>query len=105
VPETRAASALNHPNIVAIYEIDSVEGVDFIAMEYAEGKTVYKLIGRKGWRRMASPPARPWRLYHCHQSNGMKIWEPALFAITPEKLYMLTFEAKGNIWAINVGRE
>ena len=47
VQEANAASSLNHPNIVVVYEIDSVDGVDFIAMEYVEGKTLDELIGRK----------------------------------------------------------
>lgn len=38
VQEAKAASALNHPNIVHIYDIDRDSGVDFIAMEYVEGK-------------------------------------------------------------------
>src|SRR6266436_9549886 len=48
VQEAKAASALNHPNIVHIYGIDTAAGVDFIAMEYVEGKTLNDVIGRKG---------------------------------------------------------
>src|SRR5947208_714170 len=48
VQEAKAASALNHPNIVHIYGIDTASGVDFIAMEYVEGKTLNDVIGRKG---------------------------------------------------------
>jgi eukaryotic-like serine/threonine-protein kinase len=48
VQEAKAASALNHPNIVHIYDIDQQDGVDYIAMEYVEGKTLGQLIGRKG---------------------------------------------------------
>src|SRR5712692_10119586 len=48
VQEAKSASALNHPNIVHIYDISSSEGVDFIAMEYVAGKTLDQLIGRRG---------------------------------------------------------
>jgi Tol biopolymer transport system component/tRNA A-37 threonylcarbamoyl transferase component Bud32 len=48
VREARSASALNHPNIVTVYDIDQSDGVDFIAMEHVEGKGLDELIGRKG---------------------------------------------------------
>ncbi len=46
--EARAASALNHPNIVIIYEIDESNGVHFIAMEYVAGKSLRDSIAAGG---------------------------------------------------------
>ena len=48
VQEAKAASALNHPNIVHIYDIDRADGLDYIAMEYVQGRTLDQLVGRKG---------------------------------------------------------
>src|SRR5258708_11896829 len=52
--EAKSASPLSHRNIITIYDIDTgeIDGqpVDFIAMEYLPGKTLDKLIGRKGMR-------------------------------------------------------
>src|SRR5688572_19632165 len=50
IQEARTASALNHPNIITVHDISSDDGVDFIVMEYVEGKTLDHLISRKRLR-------------------------------------------------------
>src|SRR5882672_6023837 len=42
--EAQAASSLNHPNIVTIYEINSDQGIDFIAMELVQGRTLHQVL-------------------------------------------------------------
>jgi Tol biopolymer transport system component/tRNA A-37 threonylcarbamoyl transferase component Bud32 len=48
--EARTASALNHPNIITIFDICSEDATYFIAMEYVGGKTLDQVIPRKGMR-------------------------------------------------------
>ncbi len=43
--EARLASSLDHPNICTIFDLDEVEGVHFIAMQYVEGRNVRQLVG------------------------------------------------------------
>jgi eukaryotic-like serine/threonine-protein kinase len=50
VQEAKAASALNHPNIITIHEIGEQDGQTFIVMELVEGKPLNELIPRKGMR-------------------------------------------------------
>ncbi|MGI8785982.1 MAG: protein kinase domain-containing protein [Acidobacteriota bacterium] len=48
VQEAKAASALNHPNIITIHDIANAGDVDFMVMEYVAGKTLADAIGRNG---------------------------------------------------------
>src|SRR6185312_3979527 len=50
VQEAKAASALNHANIVHIYDVAEADGIQFISMEYVPGKMLEQLIGHKGLR-------------------------------------------------------
>lgn len=52
--EARAASALNHPNIITIYEIGEIENTHYIATEYVEGQTLRR---RMDCGRMKLPEA------------------------------------------------
>src|SRR5262245_22786459 len=44
IQEARSASALNHPNIITIFEFGRVEETDYIVMELVEGETLRQLI-------------------------------------------------------------
>ena len=62
--EARAASALNHPNIVVVYEIGTADGPDghparFLAMECLDGDPLSARIPRGGFPCASSSPSRP----------------------------------------------
>ena len=46
VQEAIAASALNHPHIVTTYDIDHIDGVDLIAMEFVDGAPLDQTIAK-----------------------------------------------------------
>jgi Tol biopolymer transport system component/serine/threonine protein kinase len=50
VQEAKAASGLNHPNIITIYDSDTIDEFTFIAMEFVDGKTLEQLVRHKGLR-------------------------------------------------------
>ncbi len=60
--EAKAAGGLQHPNIVTIFEMGDSEGLPFIVMEYLEGESLEKIIGRQ------SPTPMAQRLGHMVQT-------------------------------------
>jgi Tol biopolymer transport system component len=44
--EARAISGVSHPNICALYDVGSEDGVDYLVMEYLEGETLAAKLGR-----------------------------------------------------------
>ena len=58
--EARAAGALNHPNILAVYDIGTHEGAPYVVSELLEGETLRERIGGARCRgaRRSSTPAR-----------------------------------------------
>lgn len=48
VQEAKSASALNHPNIVTVYDIGTVDDISFIAMEHVKGTTLHDAVRPSG---------------------------------------------------------
>ena len=69
--EGRAAAALDHPNIVRVYDVGNADDVHFLVLEYAEGRTLEDLLRRKGrmpWRQAVGYAVQTARgLQHAHE--------------------------------------
>ncbi len=48
IHEARVCAALNHPNIITVFDIGSIGTVHYMAMEYLKGKDIHKTVGNKG---------------------------------------------------------
>ena len=90
VQEARAASALNHPNIITVHEIDEIDGRDFIVMEFVPGKALEKIIPHGGLPvrdvlKYATPVASALAAAH---SNGIvhRDLKPANIMIGPSEV-------------------
>jgi eukaryotic-like serine/threonine-protein kinase len=46
--EAQAAASLSHPNVVAVYDTGSEDGIHFIVMEYVDGRTLKDVIRQEG---------------------------------------------------------
>ena len=46
--EAQAAAALNHPNVVSVFDTGSDDGTHYIVMEYIEGRTLREVIREEG---------------------------------------------------------
>ena len=72
VQEAKAASALNHPNIITIYEIDEADSRHFIALEFIDGQT---LRSRMRWNWIPTSPQHTAACQFAMPTLGNPSWQ------------------------------
>ena len=88
--EARAVASLNHPHICALYDIGSVDDVDFLVMEYVDGATLRGPIAGEDARRLALQIATALATAHRHGILHRDI-KPANVMITAAGVKLLDF--------------
>jgi tRNA A-37 threonylcarbamoyl transferase component Bud32/tetratricopeptide (TPR) repeat protein len=94
--EARSASALNHPNIVTVHSIDEAGGLDFIVMEYVEGRSLRATLDRGPveWPRLVEWGAQVADALAAAHARGLvhRDVKPANILITPrDQVKLLDF--------------
>ena len=95
--EARAASALNHPNIITIYEVGESAGQDYIAMEYLDGQGLDRLIPRGGL------PADQLLTYAQQMADALELAESASVVHRDLKPANVFVTASGRIKVLDFG--
>src|SRR6267143_681646 len=92
VQEAKAASALNHPNIITIFEIDQTESVHFIATEFIDVQTLRERLRRESVDAEAATKALV-------QTEPGVVMGTALY-MSPEQARGMTVDARTDIFSL-----
>lgn len=101
-------SALRHPSIVAVYDLDTHRGSDFIVLEWLQGETLAELLGRINSKRIALSKAQEivasvaGALAHAHAASIVHgdIKPSNIFLTDEHVVKVLDFGSSGNSSAV-----